>query len=389
VARDQVHPPGHVDSGHRRSGLRGIAGGGEGGIALTKSDTAGEAARIQLTKRREATDSNARSLRATRELRDTPPPFPFGWFTVAFTRELRNGQVLTRRFMDREIVLFRTKSGIACAIEAYCPHLGAHLGHGGKVHGEELRCPFHGFGFSASGSCVHSPFGAPPPAARLELLPLREICGVVFVWHGPPGQKPWEIEFPHKELVWHRLWHWTVRIRSHPQEMAENGVDLGHFTALHGFNNVRVIEPFTVDGPRFRVGYAYTQNPFGISGPDVEFRILWDGLGFSRLETDIAGGRGVLVLGLATPVGEREMVVHLGVTLRRHSDSAIRKALWSCVDAVVGPLVLFEMVRQYKQDTRVWNRKKYLRRPAIAAGDGPIPAFRQWASQFYPEDADC
>jgi phenylpropionate dioxygenase-like ring-hydroxylating dioxygenase large terminal subunit len=55
------------------------------------------------------------------------------------------GEVLTRQFMDREIVMYRTKSGLARAIEAYCPHLGAHLGHGGKVLGDELHCPFHAF----------------------------------------------------------------------------------------------------------------------------------------------------------------------------------------------------------------------------------------------------
>ncbi|WP_425436809.1 Rieske 2Fe-2S domain-containing protein [Mycobacterium rhizamassiliense] len=41
--------------------------------------------------------------------------------------------------------MYRTKSGLARAIEAYCPHLGAHLGHGGKVLGDELHCPFHAF----------------------------------------------------------------------------------------------------------------------------------------------------------------------------------------------------------------------------------------------------
>jgi nitrite reductase/ring-hydroxylating ferredoxin subunit len=104
---------------------------------------------------------------SARGIQNVPPPYPYGWFAVAFSYELRAGSLITRRFMDREIVLFRTSSGNLQAIESYCPHLGAHIGHGGTVEGEELRCPFHGFRFSASGRCTHSPYGRPPPAARL------------------------------------------------------------------------------------------------------------------------------------------------------------------------------------------------------------------------------
>ena len=66
---------------------------------------------------------------------------------MALCHELRAGAVLTRQFMDREIVVFRTESGTVCAAEAYCPHLGAHLGHGGEVCGEDCVVRF-----TASGS---------------------------------------------------------------------------------------------------------------------------------------------------------------------------------------------------------------------------------------------
>jgi nitrite reductase/ring-hydroxylating ferredoxin subunit len=361
----------------------------EGEDALTTSNTPGEAAEVQLANRRHGTGPKAYSLQAMRRLRDTPPPYPFGWFAVAFSRQLRRGGVLTCRFMDREIVIFRTESGTACAIEAYCPHMGAHFGHGGKVLGEELRCPFHGFRFSVSGSCVHSPFGAPPPAARLGLLELREICGVIFIWHGPPGQVPWEVEFPDEESDWHRLRHWTIKLRSHPQEIAENGVDIGHLSVLHGFKNLNLIEPLTVDGPRLRIGYGFTQPVPLTSGFDIEMRIRIDGLGFTVAETAAAGGWAVRMLTLATPVGERETLLHFCTTMRRRGRSAVSRALWSCLDPVVGRGVLLGAVAQVTRDERIWNNKKYLRRPAIAAGDGPIPAYRQWATQFYPEGADC
>lgn len=41
-----------------------------------------------------------------------------------------------------EVVLFRGEDGAVRAASAFCPHMGAHLGHA-KVEGNALRCPLH------------------------------------------------------------------------------------------------------------------------------------------------------------------------------------------------------------------------------------------------------
>jgi nitrite reductase/ring-hydroxylating ferredoxin subunit len=326
------------------------------------------------------------SLHEARQLQDAPPPYPFGWFAVALCRELRAGAVLTRRFMDREIVIYRTESGAVCAVEAYCPHLGAHLGHGGEVSGEELRCPFHGFRFSVNGSCVYSPSGAPPPAARLGLLEVREIHGVIFVWHGPTGQVPWEIDPPDDASEWRWVGHRVRHVHSHPQELVENSIDTTHFSALHGLRNVQMVESPTFDGPRLRVNYTYTQPTPWTSGADVRIRHRIDGLGFVVDELDMFGFS-LRVYSLATPVGERGTIQYVLVTVRKRGQSPVGSAFWRGIEKVSGPFVLRGLIDQIKQDDPVWANKKYLRRPAIAEGDGPIHAYRRWASQFYPEGA--
>ncbi len=63
------------------------------------------------------------------------PPYPDGWYAMGLSKEIPSGALVNRRIGDEEIVLFRTESGVLNAIEAYCPHLGAHLGHGGTVQG--------------------------------------------------------------------------------------------------------------------------------------------------------------------------------------------------------------------------------------------------------------
>ena len=64
---------------------------------------------------------------------DTTPPIPNGWFAVAFSKELVDGEVKRVRYFGEELVLFRTRSGRAAVLDAYCPHLGAHLGVGAAV----------------------------------------------------------------------------------------------------------------------------------------------------------------------------------------------------------------------------------------------------------------
>ena len=75
-------------------------------------------------------------------------PFPAGWFRVATASEVKVGQVTPLHYFGRELALFRSESGTLRLVDALCPHLGAHLGIGGRVEGEQLRCPFHGWAFS-------------------------------------------------------------------------------------------------------------------------------------------------------------------------------------------------------------------------------------------------
>jgi hypothetical protein len=61
-----------------------------------------------------------------------PIGVPNGWYAVARSPELAVGDVKTIAYFDEELVLFRGENGAAGLLEAYCDHLGAHLGHGEK-----------------------------------------------------------------------------------------------------------------------------------------------------------------------------------------------------------------------------------------------------------------
>ena len=112
--------------------------------------------------------------------------FPTGWFVIAVSDELAPGQVTPLRYFAKDLVAFRGESGDVHVLDAHCPHLGAHLGHGGTVVGDTVRCPFHAWRFAGDGSCAEIPYNKSdkiPPRAKLKRWEVRERNGLVFLWH--------------------------------------------------------------------------------------------------------------------------------------------------------------------------------------------------------------
>ncbi len=88
----------------------------------------------------------------------SPLPIPYGWFQVGFAGDVSVGTVHPLQYFGRHLVLWRDESGVAHLNDAFCPHLGAHLGHGGKVVGEAIACPFHGWQFNPEGKNTKIPY---------------------------------------------------------------------------------------------------------------------------------------------------------------------------------------------------------------------------------------
>ena len=127
-----------------------------------------------------------------RELPNTPlpSPFPEGWYFVASRREVLKEKLIQKTWMGEEIIVWCDESGRVCVAEAYCPHLGSHLGPeaGGRICGGRLVCPFHGFEFDATGQCVATPYADPPKTARLRVFQTHEMLDMVFAWWGTEGR---------------------------------------------------------------------------------------------------------------------------------------------------------------------------------------------------------
>ena len=55
------------------------------------------------------------------------------------------------------------------------------------------------------------------------------------------------------------------------------------------------------------------------------------------------------------------------------------------IAAMMAQGFIHEVCRQLDQDKVIWDHQKYMPRPVICGGDGPILRFRQYYQQFYVE----
>lgn len=315
----------------------------------------------------------------SRERNPEQLPFPNGWFAVGFSEELTRCKVLTVSFMDAELVLYRTVSGQVVATDPYCPHLGAHLGHGGKVEGENIVCPFHGFKYDPSGYCASHGPQVGPRRIRLSYREVCEINGILYVWRHSEGRTPdWRI--PLLDLSDYSTPRKTViAVRGHIQDFAENTIDVAHTTCVHGLVNP-VLAPPCFERHRMEVQLTarWRTLPF-------RMRLDFHGLGFTHLISELPSlGVRITTLVTATPISSTEWVIRhvqrVHVPFLARIPSPLRRIFYA-------PLTWYIdnwLKSQLDRDVRIWSFRRYNHNPRLTPGDGPILRFRRWAAQFYP-----
>ncbi|MBN9427531.1 MAG: Rieske 2Fe-2S domain-containing protein [Burkholderiales bacterium] len=159
--------------------------------------------------------------------------FRQSWYPLCLSSEVAAGQVLGCDFLDGRVVVFRGDDGVAHVTSAYCPHLGADLSVG-RVVGKRLQCAFHHWEYDASGACVQTGVGdPPPPAACLFVFPSQERWGIVWAFNGetPLFELP---DLGHRE---DELEIWSYKyprpFHSDPWVFAANTPDMQHLKAVH------------------------------------------------------------------------------------------------------------------------------------------------------------
>ena len=305
---------------------------------------------------------------------------PDGWYQVAKSAELAPGDVRAIRYFGEDLVLYRTASGEAHVVEAHCPHLGAHFGHGGSVEGEELVCPFHAWRFDGDGRCSAIPYlsRGQLPDVGVRTKRVDERAGLILVWHSDDDTTPgWHMrdvpEFEDAGWLGYETRRWKIRM--HVQELAENVPDTAHFEVIHGLPVLPRAEA-RVEGPVYYQRSSVPGTSMGIEDEDYVFALqeAW-GLGLVWLR--VPQSPQIFFVTATTPIDDEycELTQHL-LFEDTEGNGELSSEQRAYIDAVFA---------QTDADVPIWENKIYRNRPPLVADDGPLPTLRRWAQQFYPE----
>jgi phenylpropionate dioxygenase-like ring-hydroxylating dioxygenase large terminal subunit len=309
-----------------------------------------------------------------------PPQIPNGWFAVAWSKDLVDGDVKRLQYFDEELVLFRTRSGEAKVLDAYCPHLGAHLAEGGRVVGESVRCPFHGWQYDGTGACVAIPYSKKiPPKARVRAWDVVERNQMIFVWRHAEEKPPyWEVptisQLQDPEWTEPRAFEYEVPV--HMQDMAENNCDPVHFQYVHGMAGTPPsTSEYGEDGRFLRmVSYGEQELPNGAKIKTQLVRDTW-GLGVSSVYLEGVPGAGLYMFSSTTPVDRENTISRWLLTCSKNM-----------VD-VAGEEWINGITTGIFQDMRIWKNKIHRAQPVLCEADQYLAEFRHWCKQFYSEPA--
>jgi 3-ketosteroid 9alpha-monooxygenase subunit A len=303
--------------------------------------------------------------------------FARGWYLVSWSAELAPREVKPVRYFGRDFVLYRTEEGRPVMLDAHCPHLGAHLGHGGRVEGERIVCPFHAWEFGTDGRCARVPYATRiPPRAAVRAHRIEEHSGMILGFFGPEGAEP-DYEVPRIEPLGHPAWTpletAQIEIRTQAREVIENIADLAHFLPVH---NTRIDDfDVIIDGPRA------TQRSVGkgrnLKGEKIDVLSVATYHGPAIQFTELAWAFPMFLINAHIPIERDKLLLRFGVMLCQGEG------------VTLPPQVLEAHVAAardgYFEDVAIWENKRWRDSPILADGDGPIGKVRKWYAGFFEE----
>jgi phenylpropionate dioxygenase-like ring-hydroxylating dioxygenase large terminal subunit len=174
------------------------------------------------------------------------------WYIVLDSKEVKAGKPVGVLRMGEKLVFWRDRTGKVTCMRDLCPHLGARLSKG-KVKGDRLQCPFHGFEYDTNGKCRLVPAigknGKIPNALETVNYPVHESQGWIWIYWGKPPEG--ELQPPKfYEDIDTRFSYgsfqqdWPV----HYSRMVENQLDVMHLPFVH-HNTIGAGGRALVEGP--------------------------------------------------------------------------------------------------------------------------------------------
>ncbi|GAA4553654.1 Rieske 2Fe-2S domain-containing protein [Pseudonocardia xishanensis] len=329
-------------------------------------------------------------MRSTLRL-PAPDHYASGWYRFAYRYDFAPGDVRPLHLFGRDLVAFCGEDGQVKVLDAHCPHLGAHLGHGGIVVGNCVQCPFHGWQWDGLGKNQAIPNEPKPSPATIRSWRTVERDGICYLWFDQDDRDPdWEPGplLPEGSADEYFLLDESVvgtweGVQVYPQSIVENVADASHFKFIHGSGEIPDIHQYSVEGALFRSkfvyewGAGYESTWLTPNGP-IPSEVFTESWGLGIVITRYFGIPEMIQVTGATPIDGRTSVVSSALFVRRATPETIE------IDPLRRRLVK-HLLEQPEHDLTVWENMAILERPLFRRSEARIyTALREWAGGFYP-----
>jgi phenylpropionate dioxygenase-like ring-hydroxylating dioxygenase large terminal subunit len=163
--------------------------------------------------------------------------FIYFWYPAEESHEVTNTP-LKVKMLGMYFVLWRDEEGKARCIANTCTHRGGSLADG-KIVGNCVQCPYHGWLFNGDGHCERIPSLGPlskiPERSRIDAYPVEERYGLVFVFLGdlPEDERPTIMPCPEYDQEGWRSLRTRYTWKCNYVRLVENQSDPSHVEYVH------------------------------------------------------------------------------------------------------------------------------------------------------------
>lgn len=173
------------------------------------------------------------------------------WHPVALAQEVAHAP-LAVRLLEQELVLWRDLAGEVRAFVDRCPHRGARLSMG-RVSGDRLECPYHGWQFASDGHCAQVPAVpefVPPPAHCVRSFVVQEAYDLVWV-QLQAADTPLPVFAAEGDDKLRKVLCGPYDVAASAPRIIENFLDMSHFGFVHegwlGSRDATAMAPYQVE----------------------------------------------------------------------------------------------------------------------------------------------
>lgn len=121
------------------------------------------------------------------------------WYVIASSKEIKKDKPLFLTRLNKKLALWRDTKGEVCCIDDKCCHRGASISHG-KIIGDNIACPFHGFQFDKSGKTITIPANGKCEkvgnAYKVQGYKIKEEYDFIWLWYGESDKAHDILPFP-------------------------------------------------------------------------------------------------------------------------------------------------------------------------------------------------